>query len=87
MHGKLICKGEMVLASLIGANTDPQSFSDPEGLDILRQENQHVAFGKGIHYCLGAPLARLEGQIAIGTLLRRLPKLQLASLPEQLTWT
>ncbi len=87
MHGEVIRKGEMVFVSLVGADTDPQQFSDPEVLDILRQENQHVAFGKGIHFCLGAPLARLEGQIAIGTLLQRLPNLRLASQPEQLTWT
>jgi cytochrome P450 PksS len=55
-------------------------------LDILRQEKQHLAFGKGIHFCLGAPLARLEGQIAIGTLLQRLPHLRLACDPEQLSW-
>jgi cytochrome P450 len=87
MHGKVIRKGEMVFVSLIGADTDPQQFPDPEVLNIMRQENQHVAFGKGIHYCLGAPLARLEGQIAIGTLLQRLPNLRLVSEPEQLTWT
>ena len=86
MHGKVIRKGEMVFASLIGADTDQQQFPDPEVLDILRQENQHVAFGKGIHYCLGAPLVRLEGQIAIGTLLQRLPNLRQAE-GAQLTWT
>ena len=87
MHGQVIRKGEMVFVSLIGADTDPQQFPDPKVLDIMRQENQHVAFGKGIHYCLGAPLARMEGQIAIDTLLQRMPHLRLASVPEQLTWT
>lgn len=86
MHGKVIRKGEIVYASLIGANTDPKQFHHPEVLDIARQENQHLAFGKGIHYCLGAPLARLEGQIAFGTLIQRLPNLHLASDPEQLIW-
>jgi cytochrome P450 len=86
MHGKVIRKGDMVFASLIGADTDPQQFPDPEVLNILRQENQHMAFGKGIHYCLGAPLARLEGQIAIGTLLQRLPNLRQAE-GVRLTWT
>jgi cytochrome P450 len=71
---------------LIGANTDPKQFHNPEELDIARHENQHLAFGKGIHYCLGAPLARLEGQIAFGTLIQRLPNLHLASDPEQLIW-
>ncbi len=87
MHGQVIRKGEMVFVSLIAADTDPQQFPDPELLDITRQENQHVAFGKGIHYCLGAPLARLEGQVAIGTLLQRLPNLRQVREPEQLTWT
>jgi len=87
MHGEVIRKGEVVFVSLIGADTDTRQFSDPEVLDITRQENQHLAFGKGIHYCLGAPLARLEGQIAIGTLLQRLPNLRLVNKPEQLAWT
>ncbi len=87
LHGQVIRQGEMVLVALIGANTDPQQFHDPDLLDLTRAEHEHLAFGKGIHYCLGAPLARLEGQIAIGTLLRRLPDLRLASDPEQLVWT
>jgi cytochrome P450 len=86
MHGQVIRKGEIVYASLIGANTDPQQFHDPEMLDVTRRENQHLAFGKGIHYCLGAPLARLEGQIAFATLIKRLPDLRLATDPAQLTW-
>ena len=86
MHGQVIHKGEVVFVSLSAADTDQQQFPDPEVLDLTRQENQHLTFGKGIHYCLGAPLARLEGQIAIGTLLRRLPHLRLASEPDQLTW-
>lgn len=87
LHDQVIRKGEVVFVSLIGADTDPRQFPDPEVLNITRQDNHHLAFGKGIHYCLGAPLARLEGQIALGTLLRRLPHLNLASDPEQLTWT
>jgi cytochrome P450 PksS len=86
LHGEIICKGDMVLFSLIGANLDPQQFPDPADLNIARQVNKHVAFGKGIHVCLGAPLARLEGQIAIGTLLRRMPHLRLLIEPEQLVW-
>lgn len=86
LHGKTIRKGQQVRAVLISANADPQQFSDPTVLDITRQQNQHLSFGKGIHYCLGAPLARLEGQIAFGTLLRRLPNLRLAIDPAQLTW-
>ncbi|EFH83696.1 cytochrome P450 family protein [Ktedonobacter racemifer] len=86
LHGQVIRRGEMVRCALLGANTDPQEFADPEVLNILRQENQHLAFSKGIHFCLGAPLARLEGQIAIGTLLRRLPHLRLAVSPEQIAY-
>jgi cytochrome P450 len=86
LHGKVIRKGELVHAALIAANADEQQFSDPTVLDITRRENQHLAFGKGMHFCLGAPLARLEGQIAFGTLLRRLPDLHLAVDPAQLTW-
>jgi cytochrome P450 len=70
----------------MATNTDPEHFSAPEELDIAREENDHLAFGKGIHYCLGAPLARLEGQIALGTLVRRLPDLHLKEQPEELRW-
>ena len=87
LHDQVIRKGDMVFVSLIGADTDAQHFADPASLDLTREENQHLAFGKGIHFCLGAPLARLEGQIAFSTLLRRLPHLQLAVEPEHLTWT
>lgn len=86
LHNQVIRKGEVVFVSLTGANNDPHQFSDPEVLNIARQENPHLAFGKGIHFCLGAPLARLEGQIALSTLLQRLPRLRLACNPEQLTW-
>jgi cytochrome P450 len=87
LHGEVIRKGEMVMISLIGADSDPQQFHDSGVLDITREEKQHLAFGKGIHTCLGAPLARLEGQIAIGTLLQRLPHLHLACEPEHLIWS
>lgn len=86
LHGKLIRKGQQVVVSLIGANTDARQYTCPEDLDITRQINRHVSFGKGIHYCLGATLARLEGQIAFSTLLQRLPALRLASDPKQLVW-
>lgn len=85
-HGEMIHKGDGVRIASLAADTDPAQFKDPEKLDITRPENQHLAFGKGIHYCLGAPLARLEAQIAFGALVRRLPNLRLACEPEQLAW-
>ncbi|GCE31713.1 cytochrome P450 [Dictyobacter alpinus] len=86
LHGQLIHKGDMVLAALISANADPHHIADGDTLDVTRHEKQHLAFGKGIHYCLGAPLARLEGQIAFATLLKRLPELRLADNAAKLTW-
>lgn len=86
MHGKNIRKGEKVLFSHGTANFDPKEFSDPEAFDITRRENDHLAFGKGIHHCLGAPLARLEAKIAFGTLLRRFPDLKLAIDPDEVIY-
>ncbi len=71
-------RGAQVAFLLGAANHDPERFEKPGQLDIARQKNQHLSFGGGIHYCLGAPLARLEGEIAFTTLLRRLPQLRLA---------
>src|ERR687897_43345 len=68
------------------AGHHPQRFTAPDALDITRAHNRHLAFGKGIHFCLGAPLARMEGQIAIGTLLRRMPELRLKGSPDALSW-
>jgi cytochrome P450 len=71
-------RGQEVAFLLGAANHDPTVFANPGQLDITREKNPHLSFGSGIHYCLGAPLARLEGQIAINALLRRMPNLQLA---------
>jgi cytochrome P450 len=79
IDGRTIGKGEMVMPFLGAADRDPAQFPDPDRLDIARADNRHIAFGMGIHFCLGAPLARMEGQIAIGTLLARLPRLALAT--------
>ncbi len=81
--GKTIGKGEMVMPFIGAADRDPAQFPDPDRLDIGRTENRHIAFGWGIHFCIGAPLARVEGQIAINTLLRRMPKLALATAEPQ----
>ncbi len=77
VQGRQIPNGAMVVAAIGAANRDPSQFRDPDRLDIAREGNRHVAFGFGIHFCLGAPLARVEGQIALGTLLRRMPALAL----------
>jgi len=78
INGGRVREGQAVAISLGAANRDPDQFSDPERLDIRRAEARHLAFSHGIHFCLGAALARLEGQIAIQTLLRRFPDLRLA---------
>lgn len=82
--GVTIPRGERVFAALASANRDDRQFDRPNELDLARDPNRHVAFGLGLHYCLGAPLARLEGQIAIPKLLRRLPGLRLAAPPDRL---
>jgi cytochrome P450 len=84
--GVLIPAGEPVLVVTSSANRDPARFPDPDRLDLGRDASGHVAFGHGIHYCVGAPLARLEGEIAFGALLARFPGLSLAVEPSQLRW-
>jgi len=84
MGGRLIRKRQAVIAVMGAANRDPQRFPDPDRLDITRKDNRHVAFGWAAHFCFGAPLARIEGQIAFETILRRLPRLALD--PRPLVW-
>jgi cytochrome P450 PksS len=84
--GVAIPRDGLVFAVIASANRDERQFEKPDALDITRENNKHLAFGLGVHYCLGAPLARLEGQIAINTLLRRAPNLRLAVPREKLRW-
>src|SRR4030095_641625 len=76
-QGHTLRQGQVVGFLIGAANRDAAQFKQPNQLDLTRRNNAHLAFGHGIHYCLGAPLARLEGQIAINTLLQRLPTLTL----------
>ncbi|SHN20852.1 cytochrome P450 family protein [Cryptosporangium aurantiacum] len=84
--GVEIPPGEIVLVSLSAANRDPKRYPDADALDVRRQANSHLAFGHGIHHCLGAPLARLEGEVAFTQLLSRFPGLALDADPAELTW-
>ncbi|MDC0713328.1 cytochrome P450 [Stigmatella sp. ncwal1] len=85
-HGERIPAGEMVVAGLVSANHDAEVFPEPERFDIARQPNRHIAFGSGIHFCLGAPLALLEAKLSFRLLLERLPRLRFAVEPSTLRW-
>lgn len=84
--GQLLKRRDLVIVVLSSANRDESQFPSPADLDIHRKHNTHIAFGKGVHYCLGAPLARLEGEIALRVLLQRIPDLALEIAPEELEW-
>lgn len=84
LRDKRLDPGQRVLLALASANRDPERFPDPDRLDVRRDESPHVGFGHGIHYCLGATLARLETQIAVVSLLEQLPRLRLAT--DRLEW-
>jgi hypothetical protein len=83
--GVVIPRGSVVFAALASANRDAAQFPDPDRFDVARQPNRHLAFGLGSHVCLGAPLARMEGQVAIGALLRQ-ASLRLGVAPGDLRW-
>jgi cytochrome P450 len=84
--GVAIPAREWVICATSSANHDPERFADPERLDVTRDAGGHLAFGHGIHFCLGAPLARLEGEVAFGALLARFPELSLAVPASSLRW-
>jgi cytochrome P450 len=84
--GVLVRTGEPVLSAVASANRDEEVFEDPDRLDLTRESNPHIGFGHGAHHCVGAQLARMELQVAIGALLERLPDLRLAVPEEELEW-
>ncbi|MDZ5610312.1 cytochrome P450, partial [Bacillus pseudomycoides] len=86
IHDQEIQKGDMVTISLASANRDENVFVNPEVFDITRENNRHIAFGLGSHFCLGAPLARLEAKIAISTLLKRVPNMRIKGEREKIKW-
>jgi cytochrome P450 len=86
VDGQVIPAGQPVLISLLSANRDEDRFAEPRRFDITARETSHVAFGHGIHFCLGAPLARLEGQVAFASLLRRFPDMRLAEPGRRIAW-
>ncbi len=86
LGGQTLRRGDLVIAVVGSANRDDARFPDAAVLDLDRSDNRHVGFGRGPHYCLGAPLARLETEIALDTLLRRLPNVRLAISDDDLYW-
>jgi cytochrome P450 len=86
LRGQSLKRGDVIIGLIGAANRDVAQFPNPDALDLDRRAPRHLSFGHGAHYCLGAPLARLEGEIALNTLLRRLPALQLAVPDPDLRW-
>ena len=83
-EGRMIKAGQQAFLLLAAANHDPEAFDQPERLYIARTENHHLSFGNGVHYCLGAPLARMEGHIALLALVQRFPDMLLET--DKLVW-
>jgi cytochrome P450 len=79
-------KGDKIMVMVAAANADPKANEDPEKLDLQRHPNRHLAFGTGIHFCLGYQLARIEGKCALQALFRRWPTLELAIQPADIRW-
>lgn len=86
LGGVRLKRGEKIMVMLAAANMDPQANLDPARLDLQRKPNRHVAFGTGIHFCLGHQLARIEGRCALKSLFQRWPKLALALDESEITW-
>ncbi|MBF6469296.1 cytochrome P450 [Nocardia beijingensis] len=85
-RGTVIPAEELVVASLLSAHHDDERFPEPDRFDVTRSPNQHLGFGHGLHFCLGSSLAKLEAQVAIGTLVQRFPRLGFAADPDTLRW-
>jgi cytochrome P450 PksS len=86
LGGAWLKKGERIMPMLVAGNFDPQANEHPEKLDLQRRPNRHVAFGAGIHFCLGHQLARIEGKCALQALFERWPKLELATQDSRIRW-
>jgi len=86
LGGAELKRGDKIMAMVAAANMDPDANETPEKLDLTRRPNRHMAFGAGIHFCLGHQLARVEGKCALEALFRRWPKLKLAAEPKDLRW-
>jgi cytochrome P450 len=86
LGGVRLKKGDRIMVMLAAANMDPEANPHPERLDLARKPNRHIAFGTGIHFCLGHQLARIEGRCALKSLFQRWPKLTLAVAESDITW-
>ncbi|MEU7136333.1 cytochrome P450 [Streptomyces sp. NPDC046261] len=86
IDGVRVPAGDTVMLGIASANRDPERHRDPDAFDIHREDKQHLSLGQGLHYCLGAPLARMETTIALGTLLERFARVDLAAAPRTLRW-
>ncbi len=86
LGGARLAVGDRIFAMLVAANRDPEVFSQPDELDLKRYPNLHMGFSKGVHFCLGAPVARLEAQIALTELIERFPDYRIVEPVEDIPW-